>query len=73
MTPVEVATRVIYMLYAQDHHYPQDWNTDGTKTIGMWKEAIVEAVLVFQQEWQAKLDAQEATWQDWLRNSTRID
>ena len=62
MSPEEVALRVIYQLFAQDHHYPQDWNTDDTKTIGAWKAAIVEAVQVAQQSHQEKLDALEQGW-----------
>ncbi len=73
MTPVEVATKVIEALYWNDICRPQDWDTDDTKTIGEWKSAIIHAVLEFQQEWQAKLDAKEAEWQEWLRNSQRID
>lgn len=73
MTSVEVATCVIERLFAQDDFYPSDWNTDDTKTIGAWKAAIVEAVLEFQQDWQAKLDAKEVEWQEWLRNYLKLD
>lgn len=62
LSPEEVAARVIYRLYALDHHYPQDWNTDDTKTIGQWKEAIVEAVKAAQQAHQGELDALEQGW-----------
>lgn len=68
MSPEEVATRVIYQLFAQDHHYPQDWNTDDTKTIGQWKAAIVEAVKEFQQSHQKELDDLENRWMEaWRR------
>ena len=62
MSPEEVASRVIYQLYASDHHYPQDWNTDDTKTIGQWKAAIVEAVQVAQQSHQEELDTLDQGW-----------
>ncbi len=62
MSPEEVALRVINQLFALDHHYPQDWNTDDTKTVGQWKAAIMKAVREAQQSHQEELDTLEQGW-----------
>jgi hypothetical protein len=58
--PSEAANRVIAILYVNAKYEPQDWNTDGTKSIGEWKRAVEVMVQELKTQYQQVMDAEVA-------------